>query len=150
MSTGQHAVQNSKFLREWGTESITGAALIWWEFYSYVTWEQDQDLQKGTILALLQFFSNRVSSSPVLFIPQGCQWLWSVRGRKPNKQNNTHSLSIPLKSSTVWTLLTDWDSLPSWEATQFYWNQITLSTDILVSVITALLCLLFQYLLIAS
>lgn len=90
-----NAVQDSKFLREQGTESMNGTALIWWEFYSSVAWEQDQDLQKGTILVLLWFFSYWVSSSPVpsplLFISQGCQWLQSVRGGKLNKENTTHT-----------------------------------------------------------
>lgn len=47
-------------------------------------------------------------------------------GRKAKqRKHNTHPVSISLKSSTVWTLLSHWDySLSSWEAIQLHRNKL--------------------------
>lgn len=143
MSADQHTVQNSKFPREWGTESMTGAALIWWVLQLSYSRTRPRST-KGNHFSSPMIFLWLGQLQPCAFYSTRMPITVKCEGKKA-KQNNTHPLSIPPKSSTVWTLLTDWDySLPSWEATKLHWNQVTLSTDILVSVITALLCLLFQ------
>lgn len=65
------------------------------------------------------------------FLPQGCQWLWSMRRRQTNKEN----IPPTTKSSAAWTLsVTDIFLLPFGEATWPNSNQVTSPADTLTAV----------------